>query len=266
MARAMQARRYPGIWRAAAAALCALALGACASTPTPDDRVARDPLEPFNRSVFAFNDALDKAVIKPAAKGYEAAVPGLFRGMVGNFFGNLRDVWTAANQALQGKPGAAFSDVSRVAVNSTFGFFGIADVASEMGLEKHEEDFGQTLGVWGVPAGPYLVLPFFGPSSIRDGIARVPGFYADPLLELDSHGLRNNLWLTRVLDTRVRLFPAERLLEGAALDKYSFTRDAWVQRRRNQIYDGNPPPSDDDYDSNSLPTYDEEGTDDSLQK
>ncbi len=266
MARATPARQYPGVSCAAAAALCALALSACASAPTRDNGMARDPLEPFNRSVYAFNDALDKAVIKPAAKGYEAVVPGPVRGMVGNFFGNLRDVWTAANQVLQGKPREAFSDISRVAVNSTFGFFGIADVASEMGLEKHEEDFGQTLGVWGVPAGPYLVLPFFGPSSIRDGIARVPDFYADPLLALNSDGLRNNLWLTRVLDTRVRLFPAERLLQGAALDQYSFTRDAWVQRRRNQIYDGNPPPSDDDYDSNPLPTYDEEGTDDSLQK
>jgi phospholipid-binding lipoprotein MlaA len=212
--------------------------------------------------MYSLNDALDSALIKPAAKGYEAIVPGLFRDMAGNFFGNLRDVWTAANQLLQGKPREGFSDISRVVINSTFGFFGIADVASEMGLEKHEEDFGQTLGVWGVPSGPYLVLPFFGPSSVRDGIARVPDFFADPLLEIDSHGLRNNLWLTRVLDTRVRLFPAERLLQGAALDKYSFTRDAWLQRRRNQIHDGNPPPSDDDYDSNPPPTYDEEGIDD----
>jgi len=240
-------------WRLALAAAL-LAVAGCAST-TGDgaagseagerdvgDRAARvDPFEPVNRSIHAFNDAVDQAVLKPAAKGYEAVVPRPFRDMVGNFFGNLGDVWTAANQLLQGKPAEAFSDLSRVVVNTTFGFGGIADVASEMGLEKHDEDFGQTLGVWGLPSGPYLVLPLLGPSSVRDAPARALDMVADPLDEIGSRGQTNNFWLTRLIDGRARLFPAERVLEGAALDKYSFTRDAWLQRRRNQVYDGNPP-------------------------
>jgi len=241
--------------RALALAAALSALAGCASAPAgggtggeagaaarPADPVARiDPLEPLNRSIYAFNDAVDRAVLKPAAKGYEAAVPRTFRDMTGNFFGNLADLWTAVNQLLQGKPAEAFSDLSRVAINTTFGFGGLADVASEMGLEKHDEDLGQTLGAWGVPPGPYLVLPFLGPSSFRDAPARAVDMVADPLDELGSRGQANNLWLTRLIDGRARLFPAERVLEGAALDKYSFTRDAWLQRRRNQVYDGNPP-------------------------
>lgn len=241
-------------WLAAALVMCTLALAGCASAPAggpadggEDNGAVADPLEPFNRSMYAFNDALDRAVLKPVAKGYEAAVPILFREMVGNFFGNLGDMWVALNQLLQGKPVEALSDLSRVVVNSTLGFGGLADVASEMGMEKHDEDFGQTLGVWGVNSGPYLFLPLFGPSSVRDGFGRIFDIAGDPLGEFDSRGLTNSLWLTRVVDTRVRLFPAERLLEGAALDKYSFTRDAWLQRRRNQIYDGNPPFEDDVY-------------------
>lgn len=199
-----------------------------------------DPLEPFNRSVYAFNDALDKALLAPVARGYERVVPGPGREMIGNFFGNLGDVWTAFNQLLQGKPGAAASDIWRVAINTSFGFFGIADVASEIGIEKHDEDFGQTLAVWGVPAGPYLVLPLLGPSTFRDAPGRAVDVYGDAL-QLTDNGRRNNLWLIRTLDNRARLFPAERLMRGAALDEYSFTRDAWLQRRRNQVYDGNPP-------------------------
>jgi phospholipid-binding lipoprotein MlaA len=238
-------------WRLALAAAL-LAVAGCASTGgggagagndvDEGERAARvDPFEPLNRSIYAFNDAVDQAVLKPAAKGYEAVVPRPFRDMVGNFFGNLGDLWTAANQMLQGKPAEAFSDLSRFVVNTTFGFGGIADVASEMGIEKHDEDFGQTLGVWGVPSGPYLVLPLLGPSSFRDAPARALDMVADPLNEIGSRGQANNLWLTRLIDGRARLFPAERVLEGAALDKYSFTRDAWLQRRRNQIHDGNPP-------------------------
>jgi len=235
-------------WRAAALVVLALALAGCASAPAggradggEDNGVVADPLEPFNRSMYAFNDAVDRAVLRPVARGYEAAVPILFREMVGNFFGNLDDVWVALNQLLQGKPAEAFSDLSRVVVNTTLGFGGLADVASEMGMQKHDEDFGQTLGVWGVNSGPYLFLPFFGPSSVRDGFGRILDIAGDPLGEFDPQALTNSLWFARAVDTRLRLFPAERLLEGAALDKYSFTRDAWLQRRRNQVYDGNPP-------------------------
>lgn len=234
--------------RAAALVLCVLTLAGCATAPAggragggAGDGFVADPLEPFNRSMFAFNDAVDRAVLRPAAVAYEAAVPIVFRDMVGNFFGNLDDVRTVLHQLLQGKPAEAFSDLSRVVVNTTFGFGGLADVASEMAIEKHDEDFGQTLGVWGVNSGPYLFLPFFGPSSIRDGFGRIFDIAGDPLGEIDSQALTNGLWFTRAVDIRLRLFPAERLLEGAALDKYSFTRDAWLQRRRNQVYDGNPP-------------------------
>jgi phospholipid-binding lipoprotein MlaA len=239
-----------------AAILLGATLAGCATTSPngggqdKDDEaygLTSDPLEPFNRSMYAFNDVLDKALLKPVATGYERFVPGPARQIVGNFFGNIEDVWTAFNQLLQGKPGPAASDLWRFAINTTFGFGGIADVASPMGIEKHDEDFGQTLAVWGVPSGPYLVMPLFGPSTVRDGPSRLIDVEGDLLSQLDSHGLRNNLWLLRLVDTRSRLFGAERLMGGAALDEYSFVRDAWLQRRRNEIYDGDPPsPYEDD--------------------
>lgn len=202
----------------------------------------RDPLEPFNRSMFEFNDLLDRAVLKPVAQTYERAIHPGFRGLVTNFFSNLRDVWTAGNQLLQGKPWLATQDLARFALNSTLGFGGIADIATPIGLAKHHEDFGQTLGVWGVPPGPYVVLPFFGPGSVRDTAAwAAADVWADPLLAIDSAGQRNNLYALRIIDTRAQFISAGDLLETAALDRYSFMRDAWMQRRRSQVYDGNPP-------------------------
>lgn len=247
--RGIAARIPARLARFAGAALLALSLAGCATTGTDGQGgVAGDPLEPFNRSMYSFNDTLDRAVLRPVARGYERVVPEPARDMVGNFFGNLADIWTGVNQLLQGKPAEGFSDFWRVAINTTFGFGGIADVASLMGIEKHDEDFGQTLGVWGVPSGPYLVLPFLGPSTVRDGAAwAAVDFWGDPVVELtSSHGRRNNAYVLRTIDRRARLFQAEGLLEGAALDRYSFMRDAWLQRRRNQVYDGNPPPLDDD--------------------
>lgn len=208
-----------------------------------------DPLEPFNRAMFGFNEFVDRNALEPAARAYEAAVPELFQFMIGNFFSNIGDVWTAANQLLQGKPREAASDASRVLVNSTLGFLGVADVATEMGLEKHREDFGQTLGRWGVGSGPYLVLPIFGPSSVRDGFGLVADMLADPLREVDSEGRRNNLRATRILDTRASLLRAGGVVDGAALDKYSFIRDGYLQRRRSLVWDGDPPLEDyEDYD------------------
>lgn len=252
--RAVRSRGWPSLRRALAVAAAALALSGCATmAPTdggePDPAAAVDPFEPFNRAVHDFNDAVDKAVLKPVAQGYEAVVPQPARDVVGNFFGNLSDVWTAANQLLQGKPVDAFYDMFRVAINTTLGFGGAFDIASEMNIEKHNEDFGQTLGVWGVPSGPYLVLPFLGPSSVRDAPGRAVDMVADPLdTAIDSRGRRNNLWALRLVDDRARLFRAERVMQGAALDQYSFVRDAWLQRRRNQVYDGNPPTDYDDED------------------
>lgn len=211
------------------------------SAPVPGRTAsAADPLEGLNRATFAFNEALDKVFFKPVAQGYEAVVPPVFRGMVTNFFGNLADAWTSVNQLAQGKPVMAFKDASRVVINSFFGFGGIADVASEMGIEKSREDFGQTLGVWGMPAGPYLVLPVFGPSSVRDAAALPVDFFGDPVL-YQSDGARLSLGVGRLINLRANLLPAERVTNSIALDKYSFFRDAYLQRRRSLVYDGNPP-------------------------
>jgi phospholipid-binding lipoprotein MlaA len=237
--------------RAAAALLlgASVLLSGCATTSLPSSaaqppkpRVASpaDPLESFNRVVFSINDTLDMIFLKPLAQGYVAVVPEVFRGMVGNFFGNFADAWTAVNQLAQGKPIMAFQDASRVVINSFFGFGGIADVAREMGFEKNREDFGQTLGVWGLPAGPYLVLPLLGPSSLRDTAALPIDLTGDPLLRL-GEGQRLALGMTRLVQVRSVLLPTEDIVQGAALDKYTFFRDGYLQRRRNQVYDGNPP-------------------------
>ena len=231
----------PGIRTSLAALTAAALLASGCATGGGGSGAAADPLEPLNRAVFEFNELGDTYVAKPAAQAYSFVVPELFRGMLGNAFSNVRDLWTAANQLLQGKPMAALGDLSRFVINSTFGFAGVADVASEMGLERHIEDFGQTLGRWGIASGPYLVLPIFGPSSVRDGLGFVAGIYADPLRYVGSEGFSNNLRLTREIDQRASLLSAGRVLEGAALDKYSFMRDGFLQRRRNQVWDGDPP-------------------------
>lgn len=203
---------------------------------------AHDPFETFNRAMFQFNSNLDRAVVRPVAEAYVNIFPEPVRNCVGNVFSNLGDVGNAVNNALQGKFKEALSDICRLAINSTIGIFGCFDVASAVGLEKHHEDFGQTLGVWGVGSGPYLVLPLFGPSSVRDGI----GFFTldtrvDVVRNLDHVPTRNELWTVRLVDTRAGLLSATNLLDSAALDPYVFVRDAYFQRRRNQIYDGDPP-------------------------
>lgn len=229
----------------------ALAIGGCASSQGPGANV--DPLEPMNRAVFAFNDTLDKYALEPAATAYRDYVPETVRFVAGNMFENLRDVWTSVNNLLQGKPGRAASDFGRVVVNTTFGFLGMGDVASELGFPKHREDFGQTLGVWGVPTGPYLVLPFFGPSNFRDGPALVVDGYADPVAPLISDvSTRNVVYGVRVLDGRASLLGASGVMDDIALDRYLFMRDGYLQRRRSLVYDGDPPPLDDVYDDSWL--------------
>jgi phospholipid-binding lipoprotein MlaA len=237
-------RRVPR--RSVAAVLAAAVfVGACATSGSRG--ASTDPFEPMNRAVFEFNDTLDEYALAPAARAYRDHVPETLRFLAGNMFENLRDVWTSVNNLLQGKPGDAASDFGRVVINSTFGFAGMGDVASELGFEKHREDFGQTLGVWGAGAGPYLVLPFFGPSSVRDGIGFVADTYADPLPPLvDDVPVRNAARGTRILDTRAGLLRAGRMVDGIALDRYLFIRDGYLQRRRSLVYDGDPPPLDDD--------------------
>jgi len=240
----VKAARLAAVAWLAAASL----LGGCATAGSPT--AARDPLEPLNRAVFEFNDAIDRTVLEPVARRYHDHLPENLRMVIGNVFDNLADLWTAANQLLQGKPADAASDFSRFVLNSTLGFAGLADIATPAGFEKHHEDFGQTLGRWGLPAGPYLVLPLLGPSSLRDAPGRFVDYQGDLVLAIDSNGQRNSAIVLRTVDDRAQLLRAQRLVEGAALDRYSFIRDGYLQRRRNQVYDGNPP-------EEAVPAYDE---------
>lgn len=215
-----------------------LLLTGCASTGEGDPR---DPFEGFNRGIYRFNDAVDEAIAKPVATAYRDVVHEEIRNRVRNFFSNIGDVFIGVNNVLQGKFFEGFEDFMRVAFNSTFGLLGIHDVASEWGIEKHNEDFGQTFGRWGLGSGPYLVLPILGSSSVRDGVGTAIDMYADPLGEVRPINLRNSLTVLRFTGLRADLLEASRLLEQAALDRYVFQRDAYLQRRRNLVYDGRPP-------------------------
>lgn len=217
--------------------VCALSLGGCATGPNP-----KDPWESWNRNVYEFNQAVDRVALKPVAKGYTKVVPPPVRGGVSNFFGNFRDVTSAINNLLQFKLGNALSDVGRVVINSTVGLFGVFDIASPLGLDRHGEDFGQTLGYWGVGAGPYVVLPFLGPSTVRDSAGLVGDYFTDPEFYLfESDALGWSVFGTRIVNVRANLLEAEGVLDQAAIDRYAFLRDAYLQRRTNQVHDGNPP-------------------------
>ncbi|MDP3760825.1 MAG: VacJ family lipoprotein [Ramlibacter sp.] len=198
----------------------------------------RDPLEPMNRKVMEFNDGVDAMVLKPAATVYKNGVPPLIRTGVSNFFGNLGDGWNFVNSALQFKFQNAAENFMRLNVNTFLGLGGILDIASELNIERHKEDFGQTLGRWGVPAGPYLVLPLLGPSTLRDALVLPIERKGDPLHMVDPAETRNSLYVLRAVDARSNLLRVGSLIEGAALDKYSFTRDAHLQRRRAAILEG----------------------------
>ena len=218
-------------------------LGGCATTGEPNPR---DPFEPINRAIYQFNEGLDKTVVAPAAELYRGILPQFVRNGVSNFFANINDVLIALNNLLQGKLPEAVSDVGRLAVNTTVGLLGVLDVATEVGLEKHDEDFGQTLGRWGIGDGPYIVLPFWGPSNLRDALATIVDYKTDPVTYVDPSRDRNQLWATRAVNRRSELLGTSSILETAALDPYEFLRDAYLQRRRNLIYDGSPPPEKDD--------------------
>ena len=223
----------------------ALLLSACATTGGGNPA---DPIEPVNRAIFEFNDTVDKAVFKPVAKGYKAVTPEPVRTGVNNFFSNLRDPWTGLNQLLQGKVEEGVTDLMRFVTNTTFGIVGIFDVASEAGMAKHQEDFGQTMGVWGADTGPYLVLPIFGPSNVRDGVGTLVDSYGylpwkgpEYLGVHDYVAWRNALTAVDMINTRANLLDAINVMEEAALDRYSFVRDAYLQRRRSQVNDGKSP-------------------------
>lgn len=214
-------------------------LAGCASTG--EERDPRDPFEPFNRGVYRFNDEFDNWIAKPVATGYKKVVHQEIRTRVGNFFSNIQDLMIGVNNFLQGKFEQGVNDWARFAFNSTFGLLGIHDVASDMGLEKHNEDFGQTFGRWGVGPGPYLMLPFLSSSSVRDGIGTAFDYTVSPASEIRPINLRNTLYGLYLVNTRADLLDASRLLEEAALDRYVFQRDAYLQRRQSLVYDGSPP-------------------------
>ncbi|HET9976264.1 MAG TPA: VacJ family lipoprotein [Burkholderiaceae bacterium] len=226
----------------AAALTAALAIGASAQA------AASDPLEGINRVVYRFNDGLDTVLLKPVAEGYRAVVPELARSGVNNVFGNIGDVWSALNSLLQGKGQTAATMAFRVGTNTLFGIGGLFDVASDLGLERQSEDFGQTLGRWGFGAGPYLVLPLLGPSSLRDAAALPLDMSAGVGAYTDDRRTTNSLSALQLVNTRANLLSAGRVLDDIALDKYVFIRDAYLSRRRNQVYDGDPPPLPEDKD------------------
>ena len=229
-------------WKSRAAVVLAagtIALGA----PALADEAVRDPVEGFNRAMFAVNEGLDTVLVKPVAQAYDYVVPLPAKAGVGNFFWNISDVRNVLNNALQGKLADAGNDLGRLLINSTVGIFGLFDVASELGLEKHDEDFGQTLAVWGWDESSFLYWPLLGPRTVRDTGGWVVDVYTEPTWGTinKSVAARNSLVALRFVDVRADLLPTDKVVEEAALDKYAYVRDAYLQRRRNQIFDGRPP-------------------------
>lgn len=220
--------------------LCLLLAAGCATVE--GERDPRDPWEGFNRGVYRFNETFDEYLAQPVARGYVAVLHQEIRTRVSNFFSNILDLLIGANNLLQGKFEEGVNDFARFGFNSTIGLLGIHDVASDFpGLEKHNEDFGQTLGRWGTSPGPYLILPFLGSSTVRDAAGTAVDWAMQPVGEWRPIELRNTLYGLYFIDTRAQLLDASRILEEAALDKYVFQRDAYLQRRRSLIYDGRPP-------------------------
>ena len=239
-----------GLWSRGLLALMVgalLALGGCASTQNfakearggPGARL--DPWENWNRKVFAFNEGLDEKILKPVATAYSKVVPQFVRRSVDNFFANAADGWSAVNNVLQGKPEPAFSDVVRFTTNTVIGFFGILDIATEFGLEHHYEDFGQTLGRWGFGAGAYIVWPLLGPSTVRETIALPLDRTASPALYINDGRYQFGVIGLQIINTRANLLGASKVIDDIALDKYTFIRDAYLQRRRSLVFDGDAP-------------------------
>ena len=227
----------------AAIALCVtLAAGCTTRIANPDD-----PLERYNRAMFGFNETVDRAAIRPVAEAYDATMPPPVRTGVGNFFGNVGDVWNGVNNLLQGKFREGLSDGARFGLNSTLGILGIFDVASEFGLSKSDEDFGQTLGRWGVGEGAYFVVPFFGPRTVRDAAVLPIDLYGDNVWGVSDVAARNSLTALRLVHGRANLLGIDKTLEEGTLDKYSYARDFYLQQRRYRVHDGSPPQEYEDF-------------------
>jgi phospholipid-binding lipoprotein MlaA len=210
----------------------AVLLSGCATSTNP-----RDPFEKFNRAMFSFNDAVDRTALKPAATVYKDYIPGFVQTGVNNFFGNLSDLWSSANNFAQLKGQDGMNDFTRFAVNSTLGLVGVLDIATPAGLRKHNEDLGQTLGYWGVPSGPYLMLPILGASTVRDTAALPGDFWGDAWTHVNDIPWRNSGIVVRAVDQRASVLDASNLLEDAALDRYEFIRDGYLQRRSSKVLD-----------------------------
>ncbi len=227
----------PSLFAPLTAAALIVALSGCASHGDP-----RDPLEPMNRAIYRFNESADKAVFKPVAEGYQTVAPKPVQTGVRNFFSNLNDVTVLANDALQLKAEHAGRDLLRITINSSFGLLGLLDVAQDMGLKKRNKDFGQTLGYWGAASGPYIVLPIYGPSSVRDAAGRlVDVLYFDPIQNREVFPQRTGVIVLDSIDTRVERLKVKDALDAAALDPYEFARDVFLARRTSQIHEGHPP-------------------------
>ena len=227
-------------WRGSILTLFFLLLSGCASMS--DEEGAQDPLEPFNRSMFALNEHIDTYLARPVARFYQKITPEPVDRGITNFFNNLDEVPTALNDLLQFKPRAALTDLGRLVVNTTVGVLGFMDPATQMGLERHDEDFGQTLGRWGIPPGPYLVLPVIGPNDFRDTLGFGVDWVSNPIYyRIGDNDAGWAMWILRYVDRRADLLRAQRVLESAAMDRYIFTRESYLQRRRYQVFDGNPP-------------------------
>jgi len=240
-------------------------LSGCASVSGQSD--PRDPLESYNRAAFQFNDGFDRYLLKPVSKGYNAITPDPVITGINNFFSNLDDVIVIFNDLLQLKPRQFASDMGRFIVNSTLGLAGLIDWATDMNMPKHQEDFGQTLGYWGVPQGPYFVIPFWGPSTIRDGTGLlVDSRFADPIWQELENGFppehrerKVSLLLSslKLVDKRASLLKAENILNEAALDRYTFIREFYIQHRKNLVHDGNPPEEPVEFNEDELFDFDE---------
>ncbi len=232
----------------------ALVMAGCASTSISGrgERNEIDPFEFYNRAIFGFNDAADTLILKPAANIYVKATPELAKFLIGNFFSNLNEVNNGVNNLLQGKPKAALIDATRFTINTLFGMGGLADLATDLGLERSNEDFGQTLGKWGIAPGPYLMVPLVGPTSARDLAGRFVDYPLYPLNRLKPNGDRVALNIVNLIDQRAAFLDASQAIDGAALDRYTFIRNGYFQRRLSLVYDGNPPLPKDSYDDDEL--------------
>ena len=225
----------------------------CASNPSAQEggeapvRADYDPFEPLNRSMYAINDTFDRFTLRPIARGYKAVMPEFARRGVTNFSRNLFTPRSALNNFLQGKPGPGFTDLGRFLINSTFGIAGLVDIATAEGIPEYDEDFGQTLAVWGLPEGPYLFIPILGPNTLLDAVSIPVDILSDPLIHYDNSSVRDKIYGLRVIDLRMRLLTADALLEDSK-DPYLTVRESYLQNRRFQVFDGNPPSTEEEDD------------------